>query len=131
MFSSRYGMQIFTVQLTSKAIDSEEICCVIPPVKYCLQLKQGKNEWKLIKRYSDFVKVHEKLKETFPNLTGDLPCLPPKTILLPAVMCSEAFQSERYTALGKYLDKLLLLLSEKNRLNADCPIVAFFELSPY
>ncbi len=131
MFSPRYGAQIFTFRMISMTMQpGEELgCCSVPHVQYSIHLKQGKNEWTIEKRFSEFHQLHCDLTHKNADVAKMLPILPSKTIF-PITYCSEKYLSERFCSLNTYLDKLLQFFSEKNLLDSENPIVPFLELQP-
>ncbi len=126
MFSPRYGLQIFTYSMTPGNKVDDDSCCSLQCETYTIHVKQGNVEWSVVKRFSDFLRLHSILQEKYSTIQP-FPLFPPKT-LFPELFCSQKFMTNRLNMLNIYLENILLSMSSKNLLQGQNPLLEWLEL---
>lgn len=125
-FSNRFGDQIFTVDIVSNRItDEATLCCSKKVIVYKINIKRGKKEWFIEKRYSDFIKLWKVLPLS--SKFYDLNVIPSKTLF--PVTFDTNFLRRRQANLLHALDESLKDLSTSNSLSNNSPILDFLQIS--
>lgn len=130
-FSPRFGKSFFTIAIETVdkmqlEDDSTCFCSQKEIVLYNITVKRGQQTWSVHKRFSEFDRLRQALSTYLPNEQLDrLPALPPKSIFSVASDC--VWLDKRRTDLLNFMDKALLLLSEK-RIIENSPVEDFLEL---
>ena len=114
-FSSRFGENFFTAEVT-KAVVCETYSCCDPHAEYEIIIRQGKQTWKVHKRYREFLALKDNC-----DIDEDIE-FPPKTYY-PTIETS--FIANRRELLQSFLDKMLRNLSEKRAISKDSNIWKF------
>jgi hypothetical protein len=126
-FSKRFGSQFFTMDITDYQVVNVSSCWD-KHAEYVIQLKQGKSEWTIKRRFREFEKFLASIRSSHHDLPSDkIPALPPKTCF--RVLDDEDFLIERKMQLYDFLDNFLRELSQKNLLK-DQKVIEFLEIDP-
>lgn len=131
-FSSRYGNQFYTLEVSFAEAKKGDMVCFIDCgeyTEYVITLRQGANKWTANHRYSEFTQLHSALQKetTEKRYPIELPELPKKTWF--RVTKDEDFINNRRIALEEYLDKILMLLNAKGLMLPLC-LADFLHINP-
>jgi len=89
---------------------SMQTCKIGTATAYCLQFQLRSEQWMVTRRYSDFLRCHVRLLESFQR--DELPPLPPKEPVLQKIFAKSTarlgWATERAVALQRYLMGLLV-----------------------
>lgn len=128
-FSSRFGVRFYTFEIASFATHKShaDSCCQSAEATYYeIHLLRGKGTWSVRRRFSEFIKLLEDLKEldTALVIEGPLPAKSFYHTLFP----DPTFLEQRRVALEKFLEKLLLACHGRGTISMYRPVVSFLNL---
>ncbi|KAJ1433352.1 Phox homologous domain-containing protein [Ochromonadaceae sp. CCMP2298] len=127
-FSSRFGENIFTINIGDyERMDSIKSCAG-SFVVYHIAVSRGKSSWIVRKRFSEFDLFRSYLVSSYPNVTQQFPPLPAKTLL--SVAKDDAFLAERQEQLMSFMDNTLKSL-HLEKLLEDPKLADFLEFSSH
>jgi hypothetical protein len=124
VFSKRFGKQFFTMDITGFEVADKDSCWN-KHAEYVLTLKQGKSEWTVKRRFSEFDAFSRDVHGLLPDDPSLAP-LPPKTC---RSHLEDQFLQDRREKLYDFLDITLKELSQKNLITNES-IVKFLEIDP-
>ena len=128
-FSPRYGDNYFSFDICNHTIATEDRGCLCPHEKviyYTITIMKGKNTWQISKRYSEILKLYEKLRLS--NEFRSKLRFPKKTWF--NIINDQKFLFERQQGLSIVLDLILIELQNKKHL-CHSDIISFLQLQSY
>jgi hypothetical protein len=128
-FSSRFGVRFYTFELASfskKKLETDSCCSPTEATFYEINVLRGKGTWSVQRRFSDFMKLLEDLKELDTTLTIQGP-IPVKSVYH-TFFPDPIFMEQRRASLEKFLEKLLLACHGRGTIAMYRPLVSFLNL---
>jgi glyoxylase-like metal-dependent hydrolase (beta-lactamase superfamily II) len=129
-FSHRFGDGFFTAEIlsfvTRKALSSAGICCVSDVVFYEIEVKRGRNTWKVYRRYTEFAALYSSLEKEDLVAVSDPSILFPSKSLYHMYLPDPAFIETRRAKLEIILDRVLIAASTRRIAIAQSPAVTSF-----
>ena len=128
-FSPRFGDNIFTAIIENyERVKVTDTCFGSPYIVYVIAISRGKSTWAVKRRFSEFEKLLQYLKEKYPKTKQPFPALPPKTWC--SAVNDDDFLSERENEMKTLLNEMLTTM-HMEKLLLDDHLADFLEYSNY